>query len=168
MNCFVVLFAFLGSDVFFVTALVDDFVLKAALGGGHAFVLGVFREEFLTGFEVGGGGRLFTALEHLAERLHGGLELRFFKLGLATLDGGHEALEESFRIEVGGTDTELAELLGESTTGAESERVGRVRLDDGRVELGLGGNLDGRRGGFRFGGFGGRCLGGCGGEKTED
>ena len=148
---FGLLVTFLGSDVFFLAALGDDFVLKAALGGGDAFALAVFREEFLAGFEVGGGGFLFAALEHLAERLHGGLEFGFFELGLAALDGGHESLEEGLRIEVIGTHAELAELLGESAAGAETERVGGIRLDHGGIELRLGGNFDGRRGGFRFG-----------------
>ena len=142
--------------------------MEAALGGGHTFTLGVFSEEFLAGCQIGVGGRLFATLEHLAKSLHGGLELGFLQLGLAALDGCHESLEEGFLIEIVRTDTELAELLGESTTGAETERVGGVRLDDRRIEFRLGGNFDGRRGGFCFRSGCGRLLGGCGGEKTED
>ena len=120
---FVVLGTFFGSDVFFVGAFGEDFVLKAAFGSDDPGTLGVFREEFFTGFEVCGSGFLFAALEHLAESFHGGLKFRFFEFRLLALDGSHESLDEGFSFKIGGSDAELAELLGETTAGAETEGV---------------------------------------------
>ena len=121
-----ILVTFFRGDIRFSAALGEDFILKAALGGGHFLALAIFREEFFPGFEVSGSSHFFTALEHLTECFHGGLEFGFFEFRLAAFDGCHESLEESFGIEVVSTHAELAELLGESTTGAEAESVGRI------------------------------------------
>ena len=106
-------------------------------------------------------------MEHVAKRLHRGLKLFFRELRLVALHGGHESLDESGLVEIGSTDTKTAELLGECATCAITERIGRVRLNDGRIQFGRGRSFDRRGGGYLLRRIGGRCLGGGGGGQAE-